>query len=193
MLVVGPTGYIGKFVVKELVKRGYNVVAFAREQAGIKGKLGKEDIVKVGLPCAILCQPPGPCSARAPQRRAWHDAARAVPIAQEFTGAEVRFGSVLDLDSLRKEAFKEPVDVVVSCLASRTGQWGEEETGSSPGLWLPELRTTIVAVHRGRAAQGSRCGGGATRRPLLLMMMCYKPKLVGPYGPEGSRTTAQIL
>jgi hypothetical protein len=27
----------------------------------------------------------------------------------------------------------------------------------------------------------------------VLMMMCYKPKLVGPYGPEGSRTTAQIL
>ncbi len=48
MLVVGPTGYIGKFVVKELVKRGYNVVAFAREQAGIKGKMSKEDTVKVG-------------------------------------------------------------------------------------------------------------------------------------------------
>lgn len=40
---------------------------------------------------------------------------------QELAGAEVRFGSVLDLDSLRKEAFKDRVDVVVSCLASRTG------------------------------------------------------------------------
>ncbi|EFJ44988.1 hypothetical protein VOLCADRAFT_76013 [Volvox carteri f. nagariensis] len=85
VLVVGPTGYIGKFVVKELVKRGYNVVAFAREQAGIKGKMNKEDTMK------------------------------------EFPGAEVRFGSVLDHDSLRKVAFREPVDVVVSCLASRTG------------------------------------------------------------------------
>ena len=47
VLVVGPTGYIGKFVVKELVSRGYNVVAFARENAGIKGKMGREDIVKV--------------------------------------------------------------------------------------------------------------------------------------------------
>jgi hypothetical protein len=24
-----------------------------------------------------------------------------------------------------------------------------------------------------------------------MMLMCYKPRLVGPYGPEGSRTTAQ--
>jgi hypothetical protein len=24
-------------------------------------------------------------------------------------------------------------------------------------------------------------------------MMCYKPRLVGPYGPEGSSTTTQML
>lgn len=50
------------------------------------------------------------------------------PLAQELPGAEVRFGSVLDKDSLRQVAFKDPVDVVVSCLASRTG----EPIGSSP-------------------------------------------------------------
>lgn len=43
----GPTGYIGKFVVKELVKRGFDVIAFSREKAGIKGKMGKEDVQKV--------------------------------------------------------------------------------------------------------------------------------------------------
>jgi divinyl chlorophyllide a 8-vinyl-reductase len=48
VLVVGCTGYIGKYVTKELASRGYNVVAFTREQAGIKGKMGKEDIKKVG-------------------------------------------------------------------------------------------------------------------------------------------------
>ncbi len=53
VLVVGCTGYIGKFVTRELVRRGYNVVAFTREQAGIKGKLGKDDIVKVGLLWAV--------------------------------------------------------------------------------------------------------------------------------------------
>lgn len=42
-------------------------------------------------------------------------------LAQEFQGADVRFGDVSDVDSLATTAFAEPVDVVVSCLASRTG------------------------------------------------------------------------
>ena len=48
VLVVGATGYIGKFVVKELIKRGYNVVAFAREKSGVGGKAGMEDTKQVG-------------------------------------------------------------------------------------------------------------------------------------------------
>ena len=47
VLVVGATGYIGKFVVKELVKRGYQVVAFARERSGIGGKASADDTRKV--------------------------------------------------------------------------------------------------------------------------------------------------
>ena len=35
VFVVGATGYIGKFVVRELVKRGYDVVSFARERSGV--------------------------------------------------------------------------------------------------------------------------------------------------------------
>ncbi|CAL5219283.1 g1086 [Coccomyxa viridis] len=85
VLVVGATGYIGKFVVKELIKRGYNVVAFAREKSGVGGKAGMEDTK------------------------------------QAFQGADVRFGDVADMASLSSVAFAEPVDVVVSCLASRTG------------------------------------------------------------------------
>ncbi|NTW75097.1 MAG: NAD(P)-dependent oxidoreductase [Chlorobiaceae bacterium] len=33
--MVGATGYIGKFVVRELVSRGYDVVSFARERSGV--------------------------------------------------------------------------------------------------------------------------------------------------------------
>jgi NmrA-like family len=47
VLIVGSTGYIGKFVTRELVKRGYNTVALARERSGIKGKSGPEDVRKV--------------------------------------------------------------------------------------------------------------------------------------------------
>ncbi|KAL5701403.1 3,8-divinyl protochlorophyllide a 8-vinyl-reductase (NADPH) [Ranunculus cassubicifolius] len=46
ILVVGSTGYIGKFVVKELVSRGFNVIAIAREKSGIKGKNSKEQTLE---------------------------------------------------------------------------------------------------------------------------------------------------
>ncbi|XP_057433161.1 divinyl chlorophyllide a 8-vinyl-reductase, chloroplastic [Lotus japonicus] len=42
VLVVGSTGYIGKFVVTELVKRGFNVIAVAREKSGTKGSNDKD-------------------------------------------------------------------------------------------------------------------------------------------------------
>lgn len=98
VLVVGATGYIGKFVVKELVARGYNVVAFARERSGIGGKQGAED-VRAALP-----------------------------------GADVRFGDVSSLDSLKREGFRDKVDVVVSCLASRTGAWSQLRLAAGAGV-----------------------------------------------------------
>ena len=56
VLVLGATGYIGKFVVKELIARGYDVVAFARSRSGVKGKSSKEDVIKVPT-LSVL----GPC------------------------------------------------------------------------------------------------------------------------------------
>ncbi|KAI4303205.1 hypothetical protein MLD38_038865 [Melastoma candidum] len=43
VLVVGSTGYIGKFVVRELVSRRFNVIAVAREKSGIRGGNSKEE------------------------------------------------------------------------------------------------------------------------------------------------------
>ncbi|WP_076791080.1 NAD(P)-dependent oxidoreductase [Chlorobium sp. KB01] len=48
VFVVGATGYIGKFVVRELVSRGYEVVSFARERSGV-GAMTKADELRVQL------------------------------------------------------------------------------------------------------------------------------------------------
>ena len=40
---------------------------------------------------------------------------------QDFPGAEVVFGDVTSTESLKVAGFRQHVDVVVSCLASRTG------------------------------------------------------------------------
>ena len=85
VLVVGGTGYIGKFVVRELCAQGYDVTAFVREKSGIGGKT---------------------------------DAAGATSM---FPDATVKFGAVGSVDSIRAGAFDSDYDVVVSCLASRTG------------------------------------------------------------------------
>merc|ERR1712205_202652 len=44
VVVFGATGYIGRFVVKESIGRGYDTVAFAREQSGVGGKNNKADV-----------------------------------------------------------------------------------------------------------------------------------------------------
>ncbi|TCD47641.1 NAD(P)-dependent oxidoreductase [Chlorobium sp. N1] len=43
IFVVGATGYIGKFVTRELVKRGHEVVSFARSRSGVDGGTSQEE------------------------------------------------------------------------------------------------------------------------------------------------------
>ena len=58
VLVVGPTGYIGRFVVHELIRRGYDVAAFARPKSGIGGKASQQDVEEVSCPSWLtLVQP----------------------------------------------------------------------------------------------------------------------------------------
>jgi len=44
VVIFGATGYIGRFVVKEYISRGYAVTAFARPRSGVNGKKTEEDV-----------------------------------------------------------------------------------------------------------------------------------------------------
>ena len=77
VVIVGATGYIGKFVVKESIRRGYETVAVMRDSSA-----PKDDF---------------------------------------FKGCEVVYGDVTDEASLRANVFNRKADVVISCLASRSG------------------------------------------------------------------------
>ncbi|KAK9825464.1 hypothetical protein WJX81_005322 [Elliptochloris bilobata] len=126
VLVVGATGYIGKFVVRELVKRGYDVVALARERSGVGGKASREDVQR------------------------------------DLAGADVRFGDVGNPDDLTRVAFAQPVDVVVSCLASRTG--GKKDS------WAIDYQATANALQAARRA-------GAAHFVLLSAICVQRPLL----------------
>lgn len=126
VVVAGPTGYIGKFVTKELISRGYQVTALAREKAGIKGKMGKEDTQK------------------------------------EFEGARVVFGDVTDTASISAAAFDQPADVVVCCLASRTG--GKKDS------WAIDYQATKNVLDAARKA-------GAKHFVLLSAICVQRPLL----------------
>ncbi|KAH7842667.1 hypothetical protein Vadar_007850 [Vaccinium darrowii] len=128
VLVVGSTGYIGKFVVKELVNRGFNVIAVARERSGIRGKNKKEDTL------------------------------------EQLNGANVCFSDVTHLDSFEKslENFGVSIDVVVSCLASRSG--GVKDS------WKIDYEATKNSLVAGR-------NHGASHFVLLSAICVQKPLL----------------
>ncbi|GFZ14046.1 NAD(P)-binding Rossmann-fold superfamily protein [Actinidia rufa] len=128
VLVVGSTGYIGKFVVKELVNRGFNVIAIARERSGIRAKYGKEDTL------------------------------------EQLNGANVCFSDVTHLDSLEKSLgnLGVSIDVVVSCLASRSG--GVKDS------WRIDYEATKNSLVAGR-------NHGASHFVLLSAICVQKPLL----------------
>lgn len=72
------------------------------------------------------------------------------------------FGDVTDIESIKKIGCAEPVDVVVSCLASRTG--GIKDS------WLIDYQATKNAMEAGRAT-------GASHFVLLSAICVQKPLL----------------
>ena len=126
VVVFGATGYIGRFVVKELIRRGYNVVAFARERSGVGGRQSQDSVIA------------------------------------DFPGAEVRFGDVTNSDSLAVNAFDQSTDVVISCLASRTG--GRKDS------WAIDYEATLKTYQEGKKA-------GLSHFVLLSAICVQKPLL----------------
>ncbi|WP_353292663.1 NAD(P)-dependent oxidoreductase [Synechococcus sp. M16CYN] len=126
IVVFGATGYIGRFVVKELVGRGYQVVAFCRQRSGVGGRQERNQVIA------------------------------------DLPGAEVRFGEVTNVKSLEKQAFSQPTDVIVSCLASRTG--GRKDS------WAIDHQATLNTYREGRKA-------GVAHYVLLSAICVQKPLL----------------
>lgn len=115
-------------MVKELVRRGFNVIAVARERSGIKGKNSKDETL--GL----------------------------------LSGTNVCFSDVTKLESLEKsiENLEISIDVVVSCLASRSG--GVKDS------WLIDYEATRNSLVVGRKF-------GAAHFVLLSAICVQKPLL----------------
>lgn len=92
VLVGGATGYIGRFVVKQLVARGYKTYAMARPKSGPGGARSIEDTRKdLAGAELVFCDPVD------------KDGANIQRVYDELNGKGVK------------------VDAVISCLASRTG------------------------------------------------------------------------
>ncbi|KAJ4722243.1 Divinyl chlorophyllide a 8-vinyl-reductase chloroplastic [Melia azedarach] len=128
ILVVGSTGYIGKFVVKELVSRGFNVIGIAREKSGIRGRNDKEETLN------------------------------------QLQGANVCFSDVTNLETLEKslENLGVSIDVVVSCLASRSG--GVKDSWK---IDYEATRNSLVAGKNRGAAHFVLLSAICVQKPLL--------------------------
>ncbi len=135
VLLIGATGTIGRATVRALLRQGHEVVCFVRPNAGKGAGAG----TGVG--------------------------ARLAPEATAglFPGATVRVGEVTDAASLARDGIcGEAFDVLVSCLASRTGV--------PKDAWAIDHRAHVTALDAARAA-------GVTHMVLLSAICVQKPLL----------------
>ncbi|XP_039136259.1 divinyl chlorophyllide a 8-vinyl-reductase, chloroplastic [Dioscorea cayenensis subsp. rotundata] len=129
VLVAGATGYIGKFVVRELTSRGFNVISIARRRSGTRGLNGADQTLKL------------------------------------LSGSTVCFSEVTDLAALNlalDDLSLSSIDVVVCCLASRSG--GIKDS------WAIDYQASINTLLAGRRL-------GASHFVLLSAICVQKPLL----------------
>ncbi len=139
--MLGATGTIGKATLRALVGRGHDVVCFVRPVAGPRSARGAGE--------------------RAPG--AGDGAPGAGDGARLIAGATVRFGDVTDPRSLATDGFRgEHFDVLVSCLASRTGE--------PKDAWAIDYQAHVNALGTARQA-------GVTQMVLLSAICVQKPAL----------------
>lgn len=101
VVIFGATGYIGRFVVKEFARQGYDVVAFSREKSGVKGRDGPEDVQRrLGDNVKLV----------------YGDVTNPESIARAFHSDEFR-----NQNESNAALVGDKPTIVVSCLASRTG------------------------------------------------------------------------
>jgi len=125
--IVGATGYIGKFVVQESIRRGYDTVAVMRESA--KNSLSEKSL-------------------------------------EFYNGATIIAADVTDPESLSRNVFKtdgtDKVDVVISCLASRSGTKSDS--------FLIDYQSTLNCLEAARKAKADQfilLSAFCVRKPLL--------------------------
>ncbi len=85
----------------------------------------------------------------------------------DFEGADCRFGDVTNIDNLRAVGFADKVDVVVSCLASRTGglqdSWDIDYQARSPAR-RPPPACGVDSIRRRRARTASTASSSRADR-----------------------------
>jgi divinyl chlorophyllide a 8-vinyl-reductase len=119
VVIVGATGYIGKFVVKESIRRGYDTIAVVRE-----GSEPKDDF---------------------------------------FKEATVVVGDVSDENSILNAAFlNQKTDVVISCLASRSGTKSDS--------YAIDYQATLNTLNAAKTAKAGHF--------ILLSAFCVKKPLL---------------
>lgn len=110
-VVAGATGYIGKFVVRELVTRGYDVVALARPRSGV-GAAQDEAATRAALPGADVrfCEVTDPASVAA--------ALEGLDVDVGVSCLASRTGGVKDSWAIDYEATRDFMDAVKAAGAS---------------------------------------------------------------------------